>query len=149
MGFAITWVCLALVCATVVLIGAGRILSDSKSESSWRTWHSDVASSLAPAWCKLQLLFYRTVSLLGYTSPKIAVIEQKISDFAHERQIERDFARFADLEAHGRSNTSLDDFLRATETSEPAYVDVDGFAGTLENMYESVAERRASARARR
>jgi hypothetical protein len=55
----------------------------------------------------------------------------------------------ADLGDSDLSNMSLDEFLQATQTSEPAYADVEPISEKLEEFYESVQERRAVARARR
>lgn len=149
MGFAITWVCLALVCAVAVLVGAGRVLTDSSSESKWSTWSEDFVRFLAPSGLRIEILFQKLLRLFGAQSNRLADLEAKLQLVQAERRHERDIAQLADMGSHDMSNTSLDDFLRATATEDPAYVEVDALAETFENMYETVAERRALARARR
>lgn len=149
MGFAITWICLALVCAVVVLVGAGRVLADSSNESKWSTWFEDFVRFLAPSGLRIEILFHTLLNACGVKSTKLPALKAQLAQILDERRHERDIAQLASMDAHDVSNTSLDDFLRATATDEAAYVEVDALADTFENMYESVAERRAVARARR
>ncbi len=154
MGLAATWIVLALVCAVFVLVIAGRTLidpldEDARPESGWRAFTADFFSWLAPLGMRIEIMFLRLGRRMGLPAKRLEDLSVRLDEIAHERRQIRDIAKMADLGDSDLSNMSLDDFLQATQTSEPAYADVEPISEKLEEFYESLQERRAVARARR
>jgi hypothetical protein len=98
---------------------------------------------------RIEILFLRLGRRMGLPAKRLEDLSVRLDEIVHERRQIRDIAKMADLGDSDLSNMSLDEFLQATQTSEPAYADVEPISEKLEEFYESVQERRAVARARR
>ena len=142
MGFVVIWIVLALVCAVVVLAGAGKAARGAQNtESQWRAWVSDLAFAFEPVNLRIQRAFAKA----GKTdSARLTVIEERLAQHRSERKQNREIAAIMRVNESDSSNTSLDDFLRATATTEEAYVEAEMNSGTLESLYDTVQERRQS-----
>lgn len=151
MELVVMWVALGLVLAAVVLVLAGRMLSTgSKNESMWRAFVDDFSSSLKPISLRFSIWGRKFLHIFGGSSNKIVALEKRQAHAKLERRRERDIAKMAvlDDDAH-YSNSTLDEFLAATQIDESAYADLDAFSDKIEHMYDVVQERRATAKARR
>ncbi len=154
MGFAATWIVLALVCAVFVLVIAGRTLIDpledgARPESGWRAFTADFISWIAPLGMRIEIAFLKIGRRSGIRAKRLDELSAHLDEITRERRQIRDLAKMSDMGDSDPSNMSLEEFLQATQTSEPAYADIEPLSEKLEELYDSVQERRALARARR
>lgn len=150
MELATIWIGLGLVFAAIVLIAAGRVMNnDSSSDTLWRTLMEDVSAAASPTKLRLQILGESILVKFGKSPAGLKAKQALLAEVASERRRERDIAKMSRLDDTDYSNSTLDEFLSATATNEPAYADVDALSGKIETLYENVQEKRASARARK
>lgn len=138
------WVVLALVCAIAVLVIAGRVTRGGSSEESmWRSWWDDLGYALRPVGLRLRI-FFATIGLARSAGSNPAQLREQLDAIHRERRRDRDIAKLASMGRSDESNSTLSEFLRATATNEPAYMDAEGLSDRLEGLYESVSSHRGS-----
>ncbi len=142
MGFAVTWIVFSLVCAVGVLALSGRVVSGSTAdETRWNTWRADITRALMPIVLKIQIGMYK---IAKSDQSKIEDASTKLDALKQARRQARDITKMAYMDDDYMSNTTIDEFFKATQTTESAYTDVDRLSGRLEDLYDSVADRRSS-----
>lgn len=148
MGYIVFWISLALVAAVVVLIGASKATQSpygsDEPQSTWAGLWESIRLALAPT----SLSIYLGILLLGTKlgiarSPeKLAGVRAHRAQALKRRRVGKVVSDLAKGDIHSsESNTSLDDFLRATEIDEPAYFDVAANE-RMNNLYERYASRK-------
>lgn len=151
MELVVIWISLALVCAAFVLVFAGRIMSSGSSETSkWRTFSADFNRSFEPLAIRIALLGRKLATYFGGSTEKLELLHARKAELSLERRRERDIAKMAVINDDSHfSNSTLEEFLAATQTDDSAYAEVEVLSEKIENMYDAVQERRAIAKARR
>ena len=144
MKLAAIWIALGLIFAVVVLVIAGRVMSNEKEpQSLWQTFMSDLTAILVPAGLQLGIIFQSVLVKLGKSPDSLNAQRAKLTEVRSERKRERDIAKMSSLDSTDYSNLTLEEFLSATATSEPAYAEVEVLSGRIEHIYDSVQEKRA------
>ncbi len=94
-----------------------------------------------PIVLKIQIGMYK---IAKSDQSKIEDASTKLDALKQARRQARDITKMAYMDDDYMSNTTIDEFFKATQTTESAYTDVDRLSGRLEDLYDSVADRRSS-----
>lgn len=142
MGFAVSWIIFSLVCAVAVLAISGRVVKGSNaSETRWNTWRTDISYALRPWKLRARIALG---TLTRHQGPSQEQARNELDSLQQDRRRARDITKMAYMDDDYMSNTSIEDFFSATQTTESAYADVDRLSDKLENIYETVQDRRAA-----
>lgn len=148
MGYIVFWISLALVAAVVVLIGASRTTQTSYSsddpQSTWAGLWESICLGLAPLSLSILVGFWAVATKLGLVRNPDKLAQARIlrAQAMKRRRVGKVVSDLAKGDIHAsESNTSLDDFLRATQVDEPAYFDVVDNE-RMSNLYERYTSRK-------
>lgn len=148
MGYVVFWVLLALMTAAVVLIGASKATQSTdgidESHSTWEGFWRSIGFALAPLSCSISLGLLLLGARVGLVrnKEKIAKTRERRAEALRQRRVGKIVSDLAKGDIHAsESNTSLDDFLRATQVDEPAYIDVVANE-RMTNLYERYSSRK-------
>lgn len=148
MGYIVFWISLALVAAVVVLIGASKATQSAygsdEPQSTWAGLWQSIGFALAPMSLSIYvgLLVLATKVGLVRNPEKLANAKVRRAEALKRRRVGKVVSDLAKGDIHAsESNTSLDDFLRATEIDEPAYFDVAANE-RMNNLYERYSSRK-------
>ena len=148
MGYIVFWISLALVAAVVVLIGASKATQSSygsdEPQSTWAGLWESIRLALAPLSLSILVGILVVAAKMGLVRNPDKLIQARARR-AHamkRRRVGKVVSDLAKGDIHAsESNTSLDDFLRATQVDEPAYIDVVDNE-RMNNLYERYASRK-------
>ena len=146
MGYVVFWIIFALIAAVAVLLLAGWAGRDgaARADGLWSGMATSLRTAIRPAALAVRVALLTVLIKCGLT--KDTGLREQLRENHRLAQRDRRHDKMAsDLamldDDQGDSNISLDDFLTATQTEEPAYYD-SPVGDRLNSMYERYSARK-------